>query len=101
MQYGVDYDNKQVGTFDTNNDGNINASLNITKNLTATNDITIQAIAANDGNSNVIYPCPDTVHLQGFNPKQSFLNLSIGGVSTQILFNGFTNKLAIANISNT
>ena len=75
MKYGVYYNNNQVGTFNTDSNGNINASINITKNLNATDDITIQAIAANDGNDNVIYPMPYTTHLQGFNPKDSFFKL--------------------------
>ena len=101
MKYGVYYDNNEVGTFDTNNEGNINASINITKNLTDSNNITIQALSATNNNTNVVYPSPYTTHLQGFNPKESFLQLSLDGTSTKILFNGFTNTLAVADINTT
>ena len=101
MKYGVYYDNNIVGTFNTDNEGNINASLTITKNLSDTNNITIQAISAINNNANVLFPVPYTTHLQGFNPKQSFLQLSLDGTNTKILFNGFTNTLAVANINTT
>ena len=104
MQFAVDYNNTQVGTFSTNSNGIIDTSNNeliIPKNLSATDDFTIVALKSTSNNTNVIYPAPYTTHLQGFNPKESFIELSLDGTNTKILFDGFTNSLAVANISTT
>ena len=99
LKFGVYYNNKQVATFDSDGEGNINASLNITTGLDDTDNITIKALSASDQSTNVIYPAPITTHLQGFNPKESFLDLTVGQVNVQMLFNGFTNSVSLANIS--
>ena len=101
MQYGVYYGGSKVGTFNSDNNGNINASLKIQENLTATDNITISALSATNNNTNVVYPAPYTTHLQGFNPKESFLQLQLDGISTQMMFDGFTNHVQVVSINTT
>ena len=102
MEFAVQYDGKNVGTFATNNDGVIDTSNNqlmITKNLTASDQFTIVALKSTNGSSDVIYPAPYTTHIQGQNPKLSLINLWVDGFSSSILFDGINGHLSMTNVS--
>ena len=99
MEYAVQYDGKNVGTFTTNSDGVIDTSNNqllITKNLTASDQFTIVALKSTNNNSDVIYPAPYTTHIQGQNPKLSLINLWVDGFAGSILFNGLSGHLNVS-----
>ena len=95
IKFGIDINNKQEGTITSDSEGNLNSTLTIPTGLNATTNFTLVPL-----NTNVIVPMPYTDHLQGYNPKLTILDLNINGLSTQLLFDGFTNALATSDISN-
>ena len=101
LKFNVLVNNEVVGTFSTDQAGNINtANLDITKGLTSATNFTLQPVSSStNNNSDVIYPAPFTSHLQGFNPKLGFIDLNVGDVGVQLLFNGITGKVCLGDIA--
>lgn len=96
ITFNVNINKNSVGTITSNSDGEINDTITIAKNLTASTNFTL---VAKDSN-NTIVPYPYTSHLEGYNPKLTVFGLSVGGLNTQFLFDGFSGKIATTDISN-
>ena len=93
LTFGIYISGNKKATFSTDSEGQINSTINIGSGYNATTSITIQATS-----SNVMVPSPITTHLQGDNPKLSLLYLNLDNVTSQIMFDGLSNKVYVANI---
>ncbi|MBP5783588.1 hypothetical protein J6W32_03230 [bacterium] len=76
IKFDVQVNGNTIGTIESTDAGAIDSTLtNLAKTYTSANSLTLSPISSATSTTSVILPLPVTTHLQGNNPKQSFIGI--------------------------
>ena len=102
IKFDVQVNGNTIGTIESTDAGAIDSTLtNLAKTYTSANSLTLSPISSATSTTSVILPLPVTTHLQGNNPKQSFIGIDFANgtnwIDGNILANGITGTLAFTS----
>ena len=102
IKFDVQVNGDTIGTIESTDAGSIDSTLtNVAKTYTSANSLTLMPVGSTTTTSSVILPLPFTTHIQGNNPKESFIGIYFDDgwdtIDGNILANGITGKLAFTN----